>query len=89
MASELKQWPEHIGGYSREEVEQYCVRDKDWQHFRKSLKGFPTGEKLYELKQWLESKTNRHPRRTRVQVDNYLNALKRGGQLDMDGRVVR
>ena len=55
------------------------IRDPAWQEFRKSLKGIPTTEKLNQLSGWL--KKQKHSTQSNVQVSNYLNALKRGGQL--------
>lgn len=58
---------------------QRAVRDPQWQEFRKSLKGLSTEEKLNKLRSWLL----RHPgsKKAQIQVQNYKNALKRGGQL--------
>lgn len=63
-----------------------AVACKKWQTFRKDMKGKPTTEKLILLRMWIaaaflcgdtcckESVRN-------VQVQNYLNALARGGQV--------
>lgn len=85
----MKQWQDYVGGYSKTEVQEYCVMDGEWQTFRLLLKGLPTEVKLDRLKAWFDAKVDRSPRRTTVQVDNYLNALKRGGQLDMFLKVRR
>lgn len=86
----MKRWHEpDVGGYSQAEVQEYCVKDEVWQGFRASLKGLSTEVKLDWLRGWLETNIDMAPRRTRVQVDNYINALKRGGQLNMNLEVVR
>jgi len=71
---------------------QRCVRQEDWQAFREGLKGLPTSDKLDELSNWLS--INRYTDElgiwtAHVQVSNYLNALKRGGLLNSDLKVVR
>ena len=62
-----------------------AIKDDKWQEFRRSLKGLSTEEKLDKLESWLES----HPgsSKARVQVINYYNALKRGGQIKLAGVV--
>jgi ribosomal protein L44E len=85
----MRQWTDHIGGYTPQEVQTYCVQCDEWQVFRISLKGRPTEQKLEYLQKWYNSMVDRWPRRTKVQVDNYINALKRGGQLALDGTVQR
>jgi hypothetical protein len=64
-----------------------AVADPVWQAFRLTLLSRSTPEKLIRLRRWREA----HPgcRRTEVQVENYLNALKRGGLVDSEGRVLR
>lgn len=71
---------------------------EDWQKFRVSLKGLSCREKLYAL-QWYWD-TNITPgvsghlsaedwSRHVVRVNNYLGALKRGGYLDSQLRVIK
>jgi hypothetical protein len=84
----MNKWPHEIKSYTPEEVRKYAVADKSWQQFRLSLKGLSTSEKLQRLGIWRHRGTA-ISRSTQVQVDNYINALKRGGQLDKDGKVVR
>lgn len=80
-------------GYGQDEVQAYCVADKEWQDFRLTLKGKDTSEKLAMLEAWWDKYKELHKdivatryvnpfRRTEVQVGNYLGALRRGGQLD-------
>ena len=84
--------------YTPEEVRLFCVLDANWQEFRLSLKGLSTYEKLANLEHWrmrhaeqstTQSGVEKLPRRVQVQIDNYINALKRGGQLNMECKVVR
>ena len=72
-----------------QEVQEYCVRNPEWQRFRESLKGEVTGVKLDRLAGWYDLRIDRYPRATTVQVDNYINALRRGGFLDQEGRVLK
>lgn len=60
-----------------------CVNDAKWQSFRKSLKGLSTAEKLRKLRSY---KRNNSGRCVDVRVENYLNALRRGGQLPPKGK---
>ena len=55
------------------------IDDEEWQRLRLSLKGIPTEDKLIKLDNYL----TRNPleRAAQVRVDNYINALLRGGQL--------
>lgn len=81
-------WPYNVVSYTQDEVKRHCVNDEYWQRFRLTLKGLPTGQKLKELAHWLFDEC-KQSRRGYVQVSNYINALKRGGQLDMDCNVQR
>ena len=56
-----------------------AVRPKDWQTFRKSLKGLSTSTKLQKLSQWVSKKGG--SKKAKLQASNYRNALKRGGLL--------
>ena len=53
-----------------------AVKDKEWQTFRVSLKGLSTAAKLRKLKEYKRTRTGP---RAHVQVENYINALKRAG----------
>lgn len=66
-----------FGPVSKEEIMR-CIKNKEWQAFRKSLKGLSTEEKLRRLRTW---KANHSGRCATVVVQNYINALKRGGQI--------
>ena len=70
------------------------VKDANWQRVRLSMKGQTTAEKLRLLKQWRDACLFDDGRgglhlltSTIVQVDNYLGALRRGGQLDMNNMI--
>lgn len=85
----MKKWAREVNYTSKEDIYKYCVCDADWQVFRKSLKGVSTEKKLSELDAWWIQHDADINERARVQIDNYINALKRGGQLDLEGNVVR
>lgn len=71
---------------------------EEWQKFRVSLKGLTIREKLYAL-QWywdvhIACGVSTYPApedwaRQVIRVNNYLGALKRGGQLDSQLRVIK
>jgi hypothetical protein len=63
---------------TRKEIQE-AVADPEWQVFRLSLKGLSTERKLDKLDEWLQK--HRGERRAQVQVENYENALRRGGFL--------
>ena len=81
-----KKWTHKLDTHSPDKIRR-CVAQENWQTFRKSLKGLPTEEKLTKLSGWLRSR--RGGGCTKTQVDNYINALKRGGQLNADLEVVK
>jgi hypothetical protein len=94
----MQQWYFQQYTYSPDEVQVHCVQDEAWQKFRKTLKGMPTTLKLDRLEAWIYTNTlveegaSSHlikGRKIQVQVSNYINALKRGGQLSMDLKVQR
>jgi len=91
-------WRYEVKLYTPDEVRLFCVLDANWQEFRVSLKGLSTYTKLANLEHWrmkhaeqssTQSGIEKLPRRVEVQIDNYINALKRGGQLDINCKVKR
>lgn len=83
----MNEWPYEVSPLSKDEIYRYCVRDerlRGWQAHRLAMKGLPTGEKLNMLHKW-HARWNywcdERPRDVQVQIDNYVNALLRGGQL--------
>lgn len=88
-----KGWPyDAHEGFSQDLVQPFCVRDANWQRCRLSMKGKATHEKLAILKDWRENNaqyrtTGQIDLRTQVQIDNYLGALRRGGQLDRNNMI--
>ena len=99
----LDKWVYQIQTYSPTEVKVFCVQDREWQGFRLSLKGMSTQKKLsmlYARRAGLMRKSIKCVsalcddrdglcRRHQVQIDNYLNALKRGGQLGLEAQVLK
>lgn len=80
-------WPFAVLPYTSSEVNEYCVNDEEWQKFRRILKGVPTFKKLEMLS--IRRNSNVMNRRRQVQLDNYVNALRRGGQLNLKNEVVK
>lgn len=89
----MKKWPYAMGTYNHDLVRKFCVEDEEWQSMRLSMKGVPTESKLDMLEKWREMQIGLNgdmlSHRHQVQIDNYINALKRGGQLNMQLEVVR
>jgi hypothetical protein len=57
-----------------------AIKDPKWQEFRvETLKGCSTEDKIFWLKWWLWTHEGAELRKRKVQVQNYVNALKRGG----------
>lgn len=85
-------WPYKIYSYTVGEVQRYCVQDLDWQKIRKSMKGRPTTTKLDLLEEYYLRNLEQFARdreRFHIQASNYINALKRGGQLNIQREVVK
>jgi hypothetical protein len=68
-----------------------AVRNENWQKFRESLKGLQTEEKLQRLlKYWSRTTHSLSENRMRkVRIWNYINALRRGGQLGPNYEIMR
>lgn len=76
-------WYREVSSMTQAEISQ-AVNDAAWQRFRKSLKGLSTSQKLEHLEMYCQRREkdgNRLSRMDQVRVDNYINALLRGGQL--------
>lgn len=58
---------------------QKAIKSKSWQDYRKSLKGLSTNTKLVKLNEWISK--NNYSANSLIQVENYKNALRRGGLL--------
>jgi len=67
----------HFGPLTTEDIKR-CIPQKEWQEYREALKGKTLEEKYHALKVWLRDHTTSC---AKVQVTNYVNALKRGGQI--------
>jgi hypothetical protein len=86
----MKGWPTlsaPLRSVTAEEIQRYCVHDLEWQKFRLGLKRSTTERKLEQLLKWYQERPNRE--HSKVQVGNYLNALKRAGILDSNYQVVK
>lgn len=88
---QVDKWPYEVGTYSPALVQLYCVQDAEWQKLRLWMKGKSTQVKLITLQQYRNEciMTGNYTERQRIQIDNYINALKRGGQLNMKREIVR
>lgn len=85
-------------GYSREDIHNavYVGNDADyWQQYRVGMKGLSTREKLYVCAilwgVYIDDDNNSMELRRvwRIRINNYIGALKRGGQLDSELRVIK
>jgi hypothetical protein len=87
----VNKWPYTVTGLTKEEILQ-AVKDGEWQEFRLSLKGLSTQEKLERLEERMLKEERRNggglSREQEVRIDNYINALLRGGQLIRQGRNI-
>ena len=98
----MDRWPYTVdNGISPDDAQTYCVNDANWQKVRLSMKGKPTHEKLIILHDWYENglpssvtrNTKLNPKGyscnaiVRLQITNYLGALRRGGQLDENNKI--
>lgn len=86
----MKRWPHAVLPTTAKEIEVF-TQDAEWQRVRLSLKGQTTERKLLTLDAWRTRKLvqGQLPRDRQVQIDNYLNALRRGGQLGSDLKVLK
>lgn len=64
-----------------------AIKDAEWQKFRLSLKGVSTEQKLSRIVRYIERRGETGL--VEIQIMNYINALKRGGQLSKTGEVQR
>jgi len=53
-----------------------AIKDHDWQMFRLNLLGSTFHTKMIRLQEWVRTHDDK---RSKIQVQNYLNALRRGG----------
>lgn len=87
---EVKQW-------SQDFVQDCVYRVADvalWQLLRTSMKGLTTKEKLQFLLAYYHSSITNDASREQMmivkcRIDNYIGALRRGGQLDAEYNIVR
>jgi hypothetical protein len=88
----MKRWPFALVSYTPAEVQEFCVQDEIWQECRRDMKGLSTEDKLNVLDAYRFNRDLIHnglQRRHEVQISNYLNALKRGGLLNMQLEVIK
>ena len=95
----MKKWKYGLLHCQKDKLFRRAINDEGWQRFRESLKGNSTELKLARLASYAFSHLERTPDQglyssqvpveRAIQVSNYLNALKRGGQLNIKLEVVR
>lgn len=92
----VTRWQHVVHKHSPDDVRHavYNSRTSDnWQKFRVSLKGQSTKLKLYRMghrfARMLQNDDAHEQSLERVRIDNYIGALRRGGQLDKEGNIVR
>jgi hypothetical protein len=89
-AAVITGWPYKVFNWSADEVHLAVYNSQgweEWQKFRVSLKGQTTQLKLARLYGWVH-RPEGTSEMNRCRVDNYLNALKRGGLLDAKMQIV-
>lgn len=80
----MMEWKRPVTALTKDEI-MAAIADPRWQRFRVSLKGEPTPHKLEMLEDYLVAYWSRT---AQIRVDNYINALLRGGQLvHRDGSI--
>lgn len=87
----MHKWPYKVESWSMPEILE-ATKSEHWQKFRKSLKGLSTRQKLLLLEEYQmcqEGMSDEDVELRLIRVDNYINALKRGGQLNMQLEVQR
>lgn len=78
-------WETLTYGASRDSIAD-VIKDEDWQILRKSLKGQSLELKHATLTHWIEVSTNAvQLERRKIQVGNYVNALRRAGLVPRRG----
>jgi hypothetical protein len=76
---ETLEWDKlRFGCFSLQTV-RWAVDSKDWQTFRETLRGLPLPYRYSLLEKWVID--NNNAMQARIQVTNYVNALKRAGML--------
>jgi hypothetical protein len=79
----VRVWYRDVSSWSRNMIHS-SINNDGWQRFRLTLKGLSTEDKLDNLEgycQRREKDGNRMSAVEKCRVDNYINALLRGGQL--------
>lgn len=87
----MSSWEHPVEHTSVKDITAHAVNNATWQKYRLAMKGKPTAEKLSMLRSWRSAHMvdGKVPKATQVQIDNYINALKRGGQLTKEGKIQR
>lgn len=86
----MKFWRREVVSLGMDEILK-AVKNDAWQRFRMTLKGLSTESKLEALEGYVKRREDKgtYTRVERVRVDNYINALLRGGQLVRVGNTIK
>ena len=88
----MSKWPYEVKHTPMTDVLR-LVKCEKWQAFRLSLKGLTTEQKLYKLVERRQQAKRDNggilPYAEQIRIDNYINALKRGGQLNGHLEIVK
>ncbi len=88
----MNRWPHEVTPDTTAEIAKY-VKCANWQSIRLSMKGVSTESKLIILDAYrtrmMKLNGGKLLREHEVQINNYLKALRRGGQLNLQDEVQR
>lgn len=82
MTPTKEQWAELVVPLTKKQIAQYTTynyTNAEWHAVRLEMIDTPVEARYYVLREWLRRRGNSEA--ARVQVANYVNALKRGGLL--------
>lgn len=91
-ARKIVRWEHPVNQHSMDVIRAavyYADDHLNWQQFRVSLKGQSTQVKLWRLDRKFRLAQQLGFHEDIVRVDNYIGALKRGGQLNAAGEIIK
>lgn len=97
LALHKNQWTRTVSEHSQHIIKHATYAAEgymEWQQFRVGLKGLSTALKLVLLEdryliKVIDGSNWAQQHLERVRIDNYINALRRGGLLDSEYRVIK
>lgn len=86
----MKEWARSVGSWNMQFILK-CVDNDAWQAFRRSMKGVSTEEKLDMLEDYVRTHevAGTYDIVEQCRIDNYINALLRGGQLKRIENIIK